>query len=374
MNYTADHYRTRATGKALELLANQEDWITRFELVKGFSSSIRSSEYHLTNACNIRCKGCWFFEYGHDKGAREKTDIADWRDFIKRESERGVNSALLIGGEPTLFEERIAEFAIHMDPLAISTNGLIKLPFSAPFTNATVFISLFGGGPLDDDLRAIKPNGKAFTGLFDSALANYRNDPRATFVYAVTEDGIEYIEDTVKKIRDNGNRLTFNFYSKYDSNHPLKLDNERRLLELLSNLKAKYPKTITNHPEHIKAIVTGNSWLGTFSYEVCPSISSDHPDNVSRKSNGNPILPGFNTYKPDLETLEVCCTSGHCSDCRDSQAVYSWLLTGLKASLGSEESLKTWIEVAEAYWSQFIWSPYCQVTDTSINNRLIATS
>ena len=112
MNYTADHYRTRATGKALELLANQEDWITRFELVKGFSSSIRSSEYHLTNACNIRCKGCWFFEYGHDKGAREKTDIADWRDFIKRESERGVNSALLIGGEPTLFEERIAVLKI----------------------------------------------------------------------------------------------------------------------------------------------------------------------------------------------------------------------------------------------------------------------
>ena len=159
MNYTADHYRTKATGKVLELLANQEDWITRFELVKGFSSTIRSSEYHLTNACNIRCKGCWFFEYGHDKGAREKTDIADWRNFIKRERERGVNSALLIGGEPTLFEERIAEFAEHMDTLAISTNGLIKLPFGAPFTNATVFISLFGGGPLDDDLRAIKPNG-----------------------------------------------------------------------------------------------------------------------------------------------------------------------------------------------------------------------
>src|SRR5690606_17005452 len=158
MNYTADHYRTKATGKVLELLANQEDWITRFELVKGFSSTIRSSEYHLTNACNIRCKGCWFFEYGHDKGAREKTDIADWRNFIKRERERGVNSALLIGGEPTLFEERIAEFAEHMDTLAISTNVLIKLPFGAPFSTATVIQSHICGCTLYHSHKTITLN------------------------------------------------------------------------------------------------------------------------------------------------------------------------------------------------------------------------
>src|SRR5690606_24824015 len=103
---------------------------------------------------------------------------------------RGVNSALLIGGEPTLFEERIAEFAEHMDTLAISTNGLIKLPFGAPFTNATVFISLFGGGPLDDDLRAIKPNSKAFKGLFYSALANYSIDPIVELLYSVNEERI----------------------------------------------------------------------------------------------------------------------------------------------------------------------------------------
>ena len=28
------------------------------------------TEYHLTNACNIRCQGCWFFEFGHDKKTR----------------------------------------------------------------------------------------------------------------------------------------------------------------------------------------------------------------------------------------------------------------------------------------------------------------
>ncbi|MGW0238631.1 hypothetical protein ACWDZ5_32120, partial [Streptomyces sp. NPDC002996] len=30
-------------------------------------------------------------------------------------------------------------------------------------------VSIFGGGPLDDDLRAIRVNGSKFTGLFDTA-------------------------------------------------------------------------------------------------------------------------------------------------------------------------------------------------------------
>ena len=108
-----------------------------------------------------------------------------------------------------------------MDYLTISTNGLKVLPVEG-FEDVAVLISLFGGGKLDDDIRAIKPNGDRFTGLFQSALKNYTNDPRACFIFAVTEDGIDYIEPTVKAIRDNGNRVSFNFYSKYGSDDPLR--------------------------------------------------------------------------------------------------------------------------------------------------------
>lgn len=368
----ASNNRPRA--QALSLLQGQEDWLRRFERVKDFSSTVRTSEYHLTNACNIRCKGCWYFEYGHDKSSREKSSLAAWKNFIQKERSRGVNSALLIGGEPTLFRDRIAAFAAQMDSLSISTNGLIKLPYTEQFSAVTVFISVFGGGPMDDELRAIKPNGKSFTGLFDTALSNYKGDPRATFVYAVTEGGIDYVEETVRRIQDNGNRVTFNFYSQYGSDHPLKLDNGRRLMDLLMDVKQRYPETVTNHREHIRAIITGQSWLGRFGYDVCPSVSNDHPDNAERMVNGNPVLPGFNTYKPDQESLEMCCTSGHCEDCRDSQAVYSWLLVGLKHSLNCDSALKTWIEVAESYWSQFIWSPYCQASERLAPAKILVTT
>ncbi len=35
----------------------------RLSKVMSFARRVRVSEYQLTNACNIRCEGCWFFEY-----------------------------------------------------------------------------------------------------------------------------------------------------------------------------------------------------------------------------------------------------------------------------------------------------------------------
>lgn len=340
------------------LLTEDDDLERRFNTVRAFSSQVRASEYHLTNACNIRCKGCWFFEFGHDKASQEAKGIDEWRNFINEQRRRGINCALLIGGEPTLFADRIEAFVESMRFVSISTNGLKPFPNVAPFKDVTVFISVFGGGPLDDELRAIKPGGTAFTGLFDTALKNYRNDPRATFVFAVTEDGFTHIEPTVRRIRENGNRVTFNFYSKYNTGHPLRMQNERRLLMEMLRVKNAYPDTVLNHPAHIEAIVTGRTWCGGFGYDVCPSVSQDHPDNAERQANGNPTLPLFNTYKPDLKSIELCCTSGHCTDCRDSQAVYSWLAVSLVKSLDSADTLRIWVEVSESYWSQFIWSPF----------------
>ncbi|NRR30620.1 radical SAM protein [Oxalobacteraceae bacterium] len=340
------------------LLAADPELESRFQAVRGFSARVRASEYHLTNACNIRCKGCWFFEFGHDKVAKEAKSIDDWRAFVGEQKRQRINAPLLIGGEPTLFADRIAAFVDAMRFVSISTNGLEPFPNTAPFQNVCVFISLFGGGPLDDELRAIKPGGATFTGLFETALGNYRNDPRATFVYAVTEDGLAHIEPTVRRIRDNGNLVTFNFYSKYNTGHPLRMENERRLLAEMLRVRLAYPDTVLNHPAHIEAMVTGKAWCGSFGYDTCPSVSQDFAGNSERLLNGHPTIPLFNTYKADLKTVELCCTSGHCSDCRDSQAVYSWLLVSLVKSLDSVDTLRTWVEVAESYWRQFIWSPF----------------
>jgi MoaA/NifB/PqqE/SkfB family radical SAM enzyme len=340
-----------------QTMDSDQELTNRFNAVKKFASSVRASEYHLTNACNIRCKGCWFFEYDFDKATKDERDPDLLREFVIKERERGINAPLIIGGEPTLFPDRIATYVEEMQRVTISTNGLKPLPRSG-FEDVSIAVSLFGGGALDDELRAIRPNGKTFNGLFDTALDNYRHDQRVWFVFALTELGIDHIEETVRKISDNGNVVVFNFYSQYDTSDPLAATQAEQLLAEALRVKALYPKTVLSTPYYINTMVTGKSHWGEFGYGVCPSISIDHEAHKERLENGNRSLPLFNAWAPDLETIQFCCTSGHCESCRDSQAVMSWLMVSPNKFLESPEMMRTWTETAEGYWSQFIWSPF----------------
>jgi MoaA/NifB/PqqE/SkfB family radical SAM enzyme len=359
MKHSNQRPPTVAEQALLEALGGDAAYLSRFRKLKEMSRKVRASEYLLTNACNIRCQGCWFFENDFDKTSKELTSVERIREFAKAERARGVTYAIIIGGEPTLVPDRVAAFAEVMDYVTISTNGVKKLPV-AGFENVAVQISVFGGGPLDDKLRAIKPGGQRFTGLFDNALRSYHGDRRACFVYAITEDGIDHVEDTVRRIHENGNRVSLNFYSKYGADEPLRMQDARRLLDEVLRVKERYPETLLSHPYFIRTLILGESHWGKFSYDVCPSISVDNPAHKARLENGNPVLPGFNAWAADCSTVNFCCTSGNCGDCRDSQAVLSWLLVSLDRFRGSPELLKTWIEISESYWKQFCWAPGIQ--------------
>lgn len=332
----------------------------RFDAVRRYSKSVRASEYHLTNACNIRCKGCWFFTHEFDKignkSEKEVNELAALEEFVLSEKERGINTALLIGGEPTLVPERVAVYVKHMEHVTISSNGLRRLPREG-FEDVNVAITLFGGLRADDGLRAIRPSGKPFTGLFDTALDNYRSDDRAIFIYAVTPKHVAEVRPTVERIIANGNVVSFNYYHDYSSGEQYAVE-VQELLELLLALKAEYPRHVMSHPYHIKALITGEMPFGKFGYDTCPSVSVDAPENQERLKNGKRYLPKFNAWAADLKTVLKCCTSGECGSCRDSQAVYTWLLVNAEHFMGSPEQLTTWTEIAESYWSQFTWSPY----------------
>ena len=342
---------------AARLAGTDETLLRRFRALRSFARSVRSSEYHVTNACNLRCRGCWFFTFDFDRQTKDQTDLVRLRAFIERERARHINAALLIGGEPTLVPERVMAFVEDMEYVTISTNGLRPLPRDG-FDRVSIGITLFGGGGLDDELRAITPAGRTFSGLFDTALRNYRDDPRAIFNYAVTGSGVEHIETTVRQIRNNGNRVTFNVYSEYHTDTPLRHSQDQQLLDEVLRVAEAYPDAVVAHPYYLRALVTGETDFGRFGYDVCPSVSWNHPDHVARRDNGNPTLPFFNVYGADLQTVQFCCTSGHCEGCRDSQAVQSWLLVSVRKFLHSEEGLRTWVELAESYWRQFVWSPY----------------
>lgn len=348
--------RREAKLRLRTLLADRPDLAERLRAVRDMGLRVLPCEVHLTNACNIRCKGCWYFEGGFDEAVKELSDVGEISAFVDGLVARGVTQATLIGGEPTLVLNRIKPFAEKLPYLTISTNGLRPLPM-AGLEHVAVAISLFGGGPLDDSLRAYRVNGSSFTGLFQTALTHYKDDPRVIFIYALSEEGLEYVEPTVRAIRDNGNQVTFNFYSAHGTERALRIDNEQRTLAEALRVQAAYPETVVCHPYFIETLITGRThWGGQFGYDVCPSISVDHPAHQDRVRNGHPVLDGFAVYGADYQTLQFCCTSGNCADCRDSQGVYSWLLVGMNHFLDDVTTLETWLELAESYWRQWYWS------------------
>ncbi|MEU1606878.1 radical SAM protein [Micromonospora matsumotoense] len=348
--------RREAKTRLASLLADRPDLAARLQVVRDMGRRVSATEVHLTTTCNIRCKGCWYFEGGFDAAVPETSDPALISRFVDSLVAKGITQATLIGGEPTLVLPRVVPFVERLPYVTISTNGIRPLPMVG-FAHVAVAISLFGGGPLDDALRGYRVNGSSFSGLFETALGHYRNDPRVIFVYALSEEGLRYVEPTVRAIQDNGNQVTFNFYSAHGSDQALRIENEQRTLAEALRVKQAYPETVVCHPYFIEALITGRThWDGQFGYDVCPSISVDHPDHAERLRNGNPVLDGFSVYGADYQTLQFCCTSGNCADCRDSQGVYSWLLVSMNRFLDDTGRLETWLELAESYWRQWYWA------------------
>ncbi|MNQ82537.1 hypothetical protein D3C85_975900 [compost metagenome] len=74
----------------------------------------------------------------------------------------------------------------------------------------------------------------------------------------------------------------------------------------------------------------------------------------------------------NMRIAAKCCTSGECGNCRDSQAVISWILVNAKRVMQVPDGLRIWTEVAESYFSQFVWSRYHPRNKKSINSSGVA--
>src|SRR5271157_6634977 len=72
----------------------------RWERVRKFFF-LRESTYDMTNRCNIRCDGCYYYE-GEKQFAQGNEDPAAWRKLMKEEKARGINYVVLAGAEQSM--------------------------------------------------------------------------------------------------------------------------------------------------------------------------------------------------------------------------------------------------------------------------------
>ncbi len=322
------------------------DWLARYKKISKLN--IRSSIYDVTNRCNLRCKGCFFFSSGEDKAAKEEMDPEKWAQFIDSEKKRGVNLAILIGGEPTLCLDRVEMFYKRI-PSYCATNGLIKIPRDR-FPDMIIGISLWGDEKDEKLLR-----GKD---TFSISSKNYEGDPHTYYLYTITPKQIGKTEHIIKKIRNVGLKVHMQLLSNDEGVDGFFWQKEE-LKDLCAEMDAMldaYPETIISSKYYHKIITTGKMLGRSFGWTECPSVT----ESLDNRNPQPKRLIHFARWAADLKTMHRCCTSAtrDCSTCKDGAAHMSWVMVNKRAHMRSTEDFQNWIEVYEMFAKLYQFIPW----------------
>lgn len=323
-----------------------DQWYQRYKKISKLN--IRSSIYDVTNRCNLRCKGCFFFSSGEDKAAVEQMDVKKWEKFIGREKERGVNLAILIGGEPTLCLDRVEAFYKQL-PTFCATNGIIKVPRDR-FPDMMVGISLWGN---EEDEKLLR--GKD---TFAISSKNYEGDPYTYYLYTINPKQLGKTELIIKKIRDVGLKVHMQLLSNDEGVDGFfwKPEELKDLRSEMDDMLDKYPDTLISSKYYHEIITTGKMLGRKFGWMECPSVS--HP--LDRRKPRPKRLIEFIRWASDLETMHRCCTSEtrNCSTCKDGAAHMSWVMVNKRAHIRTPKDLQNWIEVYEMFAKLYQFIPW----------------
>lgn len=307
---------------------------------------LRSISVDLTNACNLRCSGCYFFSEEMD---RYPTPIneAEFDSFVAQEKARGTNFVTVVGGEPSLSLNRLRKL-YQQFWINVATNGLIKIPYRG-FEQLPIGVSVWGDRATDQRLR-----GSDRIDTFNRALQNYRNDPRVFWYYTVTSGNTYEIEKVVEECVNNGNYVLFNFYGDLSGlGHPF--DHRNGFAEAqneIDRMIGRYPDRILMTSYLSKVVSTGRLYDEQWGHEVCTSISPDHHANRDRILNGKPFNPHFRAYNADLKTTRRCCTGidRDCESCFDVWEHFSWIMLNFRKHLGSKQEFTWWLTTTYMFY------------------------
>lgn len=323
-----------------------KDWYERYKRISRLN--IRSSIYDVTNRCNLRCRGCFFFSSDEHKAAPEETDIRKWEAFVEREQARGVNLAILIGGEPTLYLDRVEVFYRRL-PSYCATNGLIKVPRDR-FPDMMLGISLWGDEADEKTLR-----GKD---TFAISSKNYAGDPHAYYLYTITPKQVGYTEKIIRRIADVGLKVHLQLLSNDEGVEGFSWE-DRQLQDIrieMDEMLDRYPQTIISCKYYHEIITTGRMLGRTFGWLECPSVTEP----MDSRNPQPKRLIHFIRWAADLNTMHRCCTSAtrDCAICKDGAAHMSWVMVHKRAHLQSARDLQNWIEVYEMFAKLYSFIPW----------------
>jgi MoaA/NifB/PqqE/SkfB family radical SAM enzyme len=300
---------------------------------------LRESTYDMTNRCNIRCNGCYYYE-GEKQFAKENKEVDDWRRLMQSEKGRGITYVVLAGAEPSLVPD-LCEVCYQEIPLgAIATNGLVTIPQSIQYR---IHISVWGSDETSLRIRKAKK-------MLERQIDNYRSDPRAVFVYTFTRDNVDQAQSVAEILSSEGCRLTFNMFSApvgYNGSLRHNGDSLKECRKAMIALLEEYPGNVlfSSYNAVVHTHARGLHDLFKCSY---PRMNPSTAIGLGRS---------FRQYRADLswDRSAACCVPDtDCEDCRHYASGSAVVTARMFRHAIDENVFKAWLDYVDTYLAVWV--------------------
>ncbi len=310
----------------------------RFEKVRRYFF-LRESTYDMSNRCNLRCEGCYYYE-GEKQFAQENRDPEAWRTLMKAEKQRGITFVVLAGAEPALVPELLQVCYSEIPLGAIATNGTIKIPDSVGYK---IHISVWGNDRTSESVRK-------YRALLERQLKAYAGDPRAVFVYTFTRNNIDEIHEVMEKLGPAGAKVTFNMFSSpVGYAGPLRHDltSLRETRRAMMDVMRRYPENILFSPY---SAVAHTHRLGLHDLFSCSYPRCNPSEFVG-------LGRSFRQYRTDLSwdrDVACCVPDTDCPDCRHYASGSAVVTARLHRHAQDPETFRGWLDYVDTYLSVWV--------------------
>jgi organic radical activating enzyme len=310
----------------------------RFEKVRQYFF-LRESTYDMSNRCNIRCEGCYYFQ-GDKQFADENLNTADWQQLMEKEKERGITFVVLAGAEPSLVPD-LCKTCHDVIPLGcIASNGLNPIAREIDYR---IHISVWGNDATSLEIRKAKD-------MLARQMDNYQGDPRAVWVYTFTSVNIEQAREVTEKLAANGQQITFNMFSApvgYNGHLRHNVDTLARTRSTMSDLLAEFPDTVLFSPYNIVAHTHEQGLHDLFSCSY-PRMNPSTDIGLGRS---------FRQYRTDLkwDREAACCVPDtDCDDCRHYAAGSALVTARMYRHATDPQHFSAWLDYVDTYLAVWV--------------------
>jgi len=300
---------------------------------------LRESTYDMTNRCNIRCDGCYYYE-GEKQFAAENHDPDAWRRLMREEKARGITFVVLAGAEPSLVPE-ICRVCFEEMPLGcIATNGFRQIPGDIGYK---IHISVWGNDSTSLRIRNAK-------NLLQKQIGNYGGDARAVFVYTFTRGNIGEAYEVTESLAAHRCMITFNTFSAPVGYQGILRHTEeslRKTRQVMTELLQKFPETVLFSPYNA---VAHTHRLGLHDLFSCsyPRMNPSTEIGLGRS---------FRQYRADLtwdRDVACCVPDTDCADCRHYAAGSAVVTARLYRHVKDHDAFRSWLDYVDTYLAVWV--------------------